>query len=95
MDLVEGKHHRQLEVDEAKHRRSLETRAMDLGEKALNSGISRANLGMYLSWPLMLLIVLAGSLLVYTGHDTSGTVIVTSGLSLIGGIYAFSTIPTI
>ena len=90
MDLAECEHRGQLEIDDAKHRRALETRAMDLGERALNSGITRANLGMYLSWPLMVMVVAAGSYLVHTGHDRSGTVIVTSGLGLIGGIYALN-----
>jgi len=87
MELAELGHRQQTEIAESQHRRGLETRAMDLGEKALSSGIFRANFGMFLSWPLMLLVVVAGSVLVYMGHDTSGTTIVISGLTVIGSTY--------
>lgn len=90
IELAEFEHRRQLEVEESKHRRILETRAMDLGEKALASGISRANLGMYLSWPVMVLVILFGSLLVHSGHDKAGTIIVTAALTLMGSIYALN-----
>lgn len=62
-------------------------RAMDLGERALTSGIFRANIGMFLSWPMMMGVIVAGSLLVHTGHDKAGTTIVIGGLGLVGGTY--------
>lgn len=83
----ETKHRRQQEKGESEHRRRLETKAMDLGEKALDAGIKRAYIGMGLAWPLMIGVVVSGSLLVYTGHDTAGTTIVTSGLGLIAAAY--------
>ncbi len=88
----ESEHRRRLEVEESKHRRGLEVRAMDLGEKSLNWGIFRATAGLFLAWPLMGGVVVAGYFLIQAGHDWAGTVIVSTGLTLIGGSYVVNKI---
>jgi len=50
-------HRRQMEKNAAEHRIKLENRAMDLSERALGWGIFRANVGMFLAWPLVIGIV--------------------------------------
>jgi uncharacterized membrane protein len=92
MELKDAIHRQSLETAESLHRRQLETRSMDLGEKALKAGIFRANTGMFLAWPLMFGVVLSGSLLVYAGHDSAGTFIVESGLTLVAGTYVLNKI---
>jgi uncharacterized membrane protein len=92
LELAELDHRRTLETEESRHRMRLETRAMDLGEKALNSGIARANAGMYLAWPLVIGIVAAGTYLIVQGHDTAGTFLVESALLIVVGAYILNRI---
>ncbi len=90
MELAEADHRRKIETDEVEHRMKLETRAMELGERALKSGINRANVGMALSWPLVIGIVGAGTYLIAQDHDWAGTVIVDSALLIVVGAYVLN-----
>ncbi len=63
---------------------------MDLGEKALSSGIRRATVGMWLAWPLVIGIVAAGTYLISQGHDTAGTILVSLALSPVIGAFVLN-----
>jgi uncharacterized membrane protein len=87
LELAESEHRRKLETEESQHRMRLEVRAMDLGERAMNSGIRRATAGMVLAWPLVLGIVAAGTYLITQNHGWEGVALVDSALGLVIGAY--------
>lgn len=92
LEIEEAKHRRKLETEESEHRRRLEEKGMALGEKALGWGIFRANVGMFLAWPLVIGIVAAGAYLIHEGHDWAGTIMVESALLIVVGAYVLQRI---
>ena len=92
LELGESLHRRGLEKRESENRMRLESKGMDLGEKALGWGIFRANVGMFLAWPLVIGIVAAGATLIYKGHDVAGTILAESGLALVVGAFVLQKI---
>src|SRR5271157_1494089 len=86
-DALQSSHEREIETARAVHRSRLETRAMDLAEKSMGWGNFRANVGMFLAWPLVVCIVVAGTYLIHEGHDAAGTTMVVSGLGTVVGAF--------
>jgi uncharacterized membrane protein len=95
LDNKEQEHRLKLETRESDHRMALENKGMELGEKALDWGIFRANLGMLLAWPLVIGIVGAGTFLIYAGHDVAGATLAETALALVGGGYLLQRIERI
>lgn len=89
----ENIHRREIEKSAAEHRIKLENRAMDLSEKAMGWGIFRANVGMFLAWPLVIGIVGWGGYLIHEGHDTAGATLVLGALGTVVGAYLLGVLP--
>ena len=89
VELAENQHRRELEKRESEHRMRLEDKGMELGERALDAGIFRANMGMFLAWPLMIGIVSLGGYLIHEGKGGYGITLVESGLAIVVGAYVF------
>jgi len=86
-------HRREIEKNAAEHRTKLENRAMELADKALGWGIFRANVGMFLAWPLVIGIVGWGGYLIHEGHDASGATVVLGALATVVGAYLLGALP--
>jgi uncharacterized membrane protein len=91
-DQLQSSHKRAIETARAEHRAKLETRAIDLAEKSMGWGIFRANVGMFLAWPLVIGIVAAGTYLINQGHDTAGATLVVSTLGTVLGAFVLNRI---
>lgn len=86
-ELAADAHERDMEKKQSQHWVKMETRQMELTEKAFNAGNLRAYIGMFLAWSIVISLVGAGVYALSNGNGWQGVALMSAAVTPVLGAF--------